>query len=92
MVKANLGKDGVQVIKGFLELIGAPRSSREVSRQEAEVTILGSELGLGELCSKTLLCYAPMLSNALIMLLRIVIMLTVCSLYNIIHEHVGTWW
>ena len=44
MVKANLGKDGVQVIKGFLELIGAPRSSREVSRQEAEVSILGSEL------------------------------------------------
>ena len=38
-------------------------------------------LGLGELCSKTLLlCYAPMLSNALIMLLRIVIMLTLCSL------------
>ena len=50
-------------------------------------------LGLGELCSKTLLlCYAPMLSNALIMLLRIVIMLTVCLLYNIIHEHVVTWW
>ena len=46
---------------------------------------LCSYLGLGELCSKTLLlCYAPMLSNALIMLLRIVIMLTVCSLYNII--------
>ena len=44
MVKANLGKDGIQVIKGFLELIGAPRSSREVSRQEAEVMILGSEL------------------------------------------------
>ena len=44
MVKAKLGKDGVQVIKGFLKLIGAPRSSREVSRQEAEVTILGSEL------------------------------------------------
>ena len=44
MIKANLGKDGIQVIKGFLELIGAPRSSWEVSRQEAEVTILGSEL------------------------------------------------
>ena len=43
-------------------------------------------LGLGELCSKTLLCYAPMLSNALIMLLRIVIMLTICLLYNIIHD------
>ena len=50
-------------------------------------------VGLGELCLKTLLlCYALMLSNALIMLLRIVIMLTVCSLYNIIHEHVVTWW
>ena len=44
MVKANLGKDRVQVIKGFLELIGAPSSGREVSRQKAEVTILGSEL------------------------------------------------
>lgn len=44
MVKANLGKDGVQIIKSFLEVIGAPRSSREVSRQKAEVTVLGSEL------------------------------------------------
>ena len=52
-----------------------------------------STVGLGELCSKTLLlCYAPMLSNDLIMLLRIVIMLMECSLHNIIHEHVVTWW
>ena len=44
-------------------------------------TLVGLCVGLGELCSKTvLLCYAPMLSNALIMLLRIVIMLTLCSL------------
>ena len=55
------------------------------------IIAIHSGLGLGELCSKTvLLCYAPMLSNALIMLIRIVIMLTVCSLYNMIHEHVVT--
>ena len=49
---------------------------------EAFTSYVGCELiGLGELCSKTvLLCYAPMLSNALIMLLRIVIMLTLCWL------------
>ena len=43
--------------------------------------ISGSRIGLGELCSKfLLLCYAPMLLNALIMLPRIVIMLALCSL------------
>ena len=55
MVKANLGKDGVQVIKGFLELIGASRSSREVSRQKAEVTILGSKLDAHDLMTGELL-------------------------------------
>ena len=53
------------------------------------LSIQGLEVGLGELCSKTLLCYAPMLSNALIMLSKNCFMLMVCSLYNIIHEHVA---
>ena len=50
----------------------------EVQSPHPLIICMEREVGLGELCSKTvLLCYAPMLS---IMLLRIVVMLTLCCL------------
>ena len=71
----------------LMDIDAASIMSSCVVQEEACLNTSDHLLGLGELCSKTLLlCYAPMLSNALIMLLRIVIMLTVCSLYNIIHD------
>ena len=64
--------------------MGMQKCSATAHASEWPVSTLWRELrmvGLGELCSITvLLCYAPMLSNALIMLLRIVIMLTLCWL------------
>ena len=51
---------------------------------------MGLPVGLGELCSKTLLlCYAPMLSNAFDYASKNCYYAHVCSLYNIIHEYVA---